>query len=118
MNKVSKTLLAAAMITLPGIVMAHDYSTVTRVHYVQECLHANDDMNIYEGTNKCSCVIDQIAEVFDEPTFQELDAGYTYSNMTADRGKTVRNSTGLSDELKLFEATLLSSYEQCRINVQ
>lgn len=117
MNKAFKTLSAAALVAMPGLLMAHDYATTTRVHYVQECIHANPDMNIYEGTYKCSCVIDQIAEKFDENTFQELNAGYTFGNMVADRGKTVRGSTNLSEELQLFQETLLSAYQHCKLKI-
>jgi hypothetical protein len=117
MNKACKTLLAAALVALPGLAMANDYATTTRVHYVQECIHANSEMNIYEGTYKCSCVIDQIAEKFDENKFQELNAGYTFRNMVADRGRTVRGSPNLSEELVEFQDTLLAAYQQCKLKI-
>lgn len=117
MNKALKTLSAAALVAMPGLVIAHDYATSTRVHYVQECMHANPDMNIYEGTFKCSCVIDQIAEKFEENKFQELNAGYTFSNMVADRGKTVRGSTNLPEELGSFQETLLGAYQHCKLKI-
>lgn len=117
MNKACKTIFAAAVVAIPGFAMATDYATTTRVHYVQECMHANPDMNIYEGTYKCSCVIDEIAKKFDETKFQELNAGYTFSNMVADRGKTVRGSTNLPEELLSFQETLLGAYQQCKLKI-
>jgi len=58
------SLIAASLLMLPGIGMANDFSTVTRVQFVMECIQLNDGkMNLYEATHKCSCVVDKLAEV-------------------------------------------------------
>lgn len=115
MKKAGMTLLAAGMTILPALSMANDFSTVTRVHFVMDCMAANSGMNVYEGTHKCSCVIDKIAEVFTEREFEDVSVGFMYKNLPADRGATFRDDKGVRKGLKLFEATTAEAYKECRI---
>lgn len=116
MKKAGMTLFAAGLAMLPAMAMAdNDFSTVTRVHYVMDCMAANPDMNVYEGTHKCSCVVDKIAEVFTEKEFEDISAGYMYKNLPADRGATFRDDKGIKSGLQLFEETNAKAYEECRI---
>lgn len=115
MKKAGMTLIAAGMAMLPAMASANDFSTVTRVHYVMDCMAANPDMNVYEGTHKCSCVIDKIAEVFTEEEFEDISVGYMYKNLPADRGATFRDDKNIKKGLSLFEETNAKAYKECRI---
>jgi hypothetical protein len=117
MKKAGITMLAAGLAALlPSIAMSNDFSTVTRVHYVLDCMAANEDMNVYEGTHKCSCVVDKLAEVFTEREFEDISVGFRYKNLPADRGATFRDDKQIRSGLDLFEETHAKAYKECRIH--
>ena len=116
MKKASMLLLAAGLVALPGLGVANDFSTVTRVHYVQDCIKLNEGkMNIYETTYKCSCVVDKLAEVFTQSQFEDVNAGFQYRNLPGDRGGMFRDDTDVKDGITLFQETHVAAYESCRI---
>ena len=116
MKKASMSLLAAGLVVLPGLGIANDFSTVTRVHYVQDCIKLNEGkMNIYEATHKCSCVIDKLAEVFTQTQFEDANAGFRFRNLPGDRGGMFRDDSDVADGIKLFQETHVAAYESCRI---
>ena len=114
MNKAS-ILLSIGLISLPTISMANDFPTVTRVQYVLECMEANPKMNVYEGVNKCSCVIDKIAEQFTQREFEEANTGFQLRNMPADRGGVFRDDADVEYGISSFTAVNAKAYESCRI---
>lgn len=109
------SLIAAGLMILPTMAMSNDFSTVTRVHYVNDCMTANEGMNVYEGTHKCSCVVDKIAEVFSEKEFEDISVGFRYKNLPADRGATFRDDKNITSGLKLYDKTIAEAYKECRI---
>jgi hypothetical protein len=110
------SLLVAGMIaTAPSLVFANDFSTITRVHYVQECIGANPKMNLYEATYKCSCVVDKLAEQFTEKQFEEADTGFQMSNMPADRGGMFRDDADVTDGIGRFKQVHAEAYKACKI---
>ena len=113
MKKLSISLFAAAMVSVPGLAAANDFSTLTRVMYVQDCVEANPHMNLYESTNKCSCVIDEISKEYTQLEYEDAAASYKYRNMVADRGRTVRQNT--REAVSKFEVVLQASYESCKM---
>jgi uncharacterized protein (DUF2235 family) len=116
MKKASMSLLTAALVALPGLGVANDFSTVTRVHYVQDCLSLNEGkMNIYEATHKCSCVVDKLAEVFTQTQFEDANAGFQFRNLPGDRGGMFRDDTDVTDGISLFKKVHAEAYETCRI---
>ncbi|WP_438971726.1 hypothetical protein [Methylophaga sp.] len=115
MKIAGKSLIAAGLMILPTLGMTNDFSTVTRVHYVMDCMTANEGMNVYEGTHKCSCVVDKLAEVFTEREFEDISVGFRYKNLPADRGATFRDDKNIQSGLKLYEKTTAEAYKACRI---
>jgi len=116
MKNPSISLLAAGLIMLPGLSFANDFSTVTRVHYVQDCIKLNEGkMNIYEATHKCSCVVDKLAEVFTQTQFEDANAGFQFRNLPGDRGGVFRDDADVTDGISLFKKTHVEAYEACRI---
>ncbi len=116
MKKTSMAILAASLIAASGLSQAHDFKTITRVHFVQDCVKANEStMNIYEATTKCSCVIDKLAEVFTEKQFEELETGYLYRNMPGDRGGEFKDDADVNDYIDLFKKTNAKAYKECRM---
>jgi len=115
MNKAGLTLVVAGLTLLPGLAMSNDFSTVTRVHYVMDCMDNHSGMNVYESVHKCSCVADKIAEVFTEREFEDINAGYMYRNLPADRGATFRDDKQITSGIKLFEKTHAEAYQACNL---
>ena len=116
MKKISMSVLLAGLIALPSLSVANDFSTVARVHYVQDCIVLNQGkMNIYEATHKCSCVVDKLAEVFTLRQFEDANAGFRFSNLPGDRGGVFRDDTDVQDGIALFQETHAAAYKSCRI---
>lgn len=116
MNKVSITLLMAGLLGLPGISSANDFSTVTRVHYVQDCIASNQGkMNVYEATNKCSCVIDKIAESFTQVEFEDANTGFKYRNLAGDKGGMFKDDSDVVDGIDRFIKVHAEAYKSCRM---
>jgi len=116
MKKMSISVLVAGLIALPSVSVANDFSTVVRVHYVQDCMTLNQGkMNVYEATHKCSCVIDKLAEVFTQTQFEDANAGFQFSNLPGDRGGMFRDDTDIKDGIALFKETHAEAYKSCRI---
>ena len=116
MSKNKILLLVAGMVMIPSIGAANDFSTLTRVHYVQDCVMTSSaKMNVYEETHKCSCVIDELAAVFTEVQFENADAGFQYRNLPGDRGAVFRDDTDVTDGISLFKKTHQEAYKTCRM---
>jgi len=115
MRRAGLSLLVAGLVIAPSLVMANDFTTVTRVHYVQECIDANPKMNLYEATYKCSCVIDKIAEEFTQTAFEEANTGFQLRNMPADRGGMFRDDADVTDGIRTFKQVHEDAYKSCKI---
>ena len=116
MKKSSMSLLTTGLIILPMLSVANDFSTVTRVRYVQDCMQINaGKMNVYEGSHKCSCVVDKLAEVFTQDQFEAANAGFQFSNLPGDRGGVFRDDADVQDGISLFKKTHADAYKSCRI---
>ncbi len=116
MNKAGLTLLMTGLLALPGISSANDFTTVTRVQYVQDCIASNQGkMNIYEATNKCSCVIDKLAESFTQVEFEDADTGFQYRNLPGDRGAMFRDDADVVNGISEFQKAHAEAYKSCRM---
>jgi len=115
MKKMGASLLVAGFIALPSIAMANDFSTITRVQYVLDCMDSNPKMNVYEGSNKCSCVIDEVAESFTQREYEDINTGFQMRNLPADRGGVFRDDEGVRAGLRTFEQIHSDAYKNCRI---
>jgi len=86
------------------------------VQYVQDCIASNQGkMNIYEATNKCSCVIDKIAESFTQAQFEDADAGFQFRNLPGDRGAMFRDDADVVDGIASFKKVHADAYKSCRM---
>lgn len=116
MKKVSISLIFAGLMAVPSISSANDYSTVARVHYVQDCIALNEGtMNVYEASHKCSCVVDELAKVFTQIEFEDINTGFRFKNLPGDRGGVFRDDEDISSGIGLFKKTHIDAYETCRI---
>lgn len=110
------SLIAACLLVLPAASMANDFSTVTRVQYVMECIQLNTgEMNIYEATHKCSCVVDKLAVDFTQREFEDANTGFQLRNMPGDRGGVFRDDADVKDGIGLFKKLHVEAYASCRL---
>ena len=67
----------------------HDYPTVARVEFVQECIvgHGGKLENLYQ----CSCAIDRIANTFSYDDFVEASTYAKYSSLAGEGGAQKRH---------------------------
>jgi hypothetical protein len=115
MKLVGTAALVTGLLMSPVMASANDFSTVARVQFVMDCMEAHPNMNVYESVHKCSCVVDEIAKVFTQREFEDLDAGYRYKNLPAERGGTFRDDEQLNTGWKLFKQTHAEAYQSCRM---
>ncbi|NQY25647.1 MAG: hypothetical protein HRT92_00555 [Piscirickettsiaceae bacterium] len=116
MKKAGILLAAAGLSVVSNIAVANDFTTVTRVRYVQDCITFNEGkMNIYESTLKCSCVIDTLAENFTQVEFENVNAGFRYRNIPGDRGGMFKDDIDVQDGIKTFKELHLEAYKSCRM---
>jgi hypothetical protein len=115
MKKAALSMLVAGLSVLPGISLANDFTTVSRVQFVLECVDANPKMNVYESVNKCSCVLDKLAETFTQREYEEANTGFQYRNLPADRGGMFRDDEGVTGGIKSFKEHNAEAYKLCRL---
>lgn len=118
MKKTSLTVLFASMAMLSVAANADDttdFTTATKVQFVNDCMQANTKMNVYEGVHKCSCVIDKLDAAFTQTEFEELNTAYMYRNLPADWGAQFREDKGFKSSLGKFEKVSAAAYKECRI---
>ncbi len=116
MKKAGLLLAAAGLSVVSSIAVANDFTTVSRVRYVQDCIIQNDGkMNVYEATLKCSCVIDKLAEDFTQVEFENANAGFRYRNIPGDRGAMFKDDTDIQDGIKSFKQLHGEAYQSCRM---
>lgn len=118
MKKTSLTALFATITIFSATAMADgkmDFSTVTKVQYVNDCMQANTSLNVYEGVHKCSCVVDKLDEAFTQTEFEDISTAYMYRNLPADRGAQFRDNKELKGGIKKYEEVSAAAYKECRI---
>jgi len=116
MKKIGVSLVAAGLIMSANTSFANDFKTITRVHFVQDCIAANQGkMNAYEATQKCSCVLDKLAEVFTEDEFEGMETGFRYRNLPGDRGGEFKDNADVNDGIALFKKMDAEAYKDCRM---
>jgi hypothetical protein len=115
-KKLGLSTVAAALVLSANTSFANDFSTVARVHFVQDCISLNEGkMNVYEATHKCSCVIDEIAKVFTEKEFEDANAAFRFGNLPGDRGAVFKDDGDVQEGISLFKKTHMEAYKSCRI---
>jgi hypothetical protein len=104
-------LLAAAPLRAqaPG----HDYPTVARIEYVQECINKTGGK---EGSMyQCACAIDRIAEKLTYDEFVEASTYARYSTLPGEGGGIFRDTDEARQKAKLFRTIESDAYKSCNV---
>jgi hypothetical protein len=89
----------------------HDYPTVARVEYVQECItkHGGKLESLYQ----CSCAIDRIANSLSYDEFVEAGTYARYSSLPGEGGGIFRDSDSARQMAKRYRETEAEAYRSC-----
>lgn len=108
-------LLATALLCAAPFALAdspvHDYPTVARVEFVQECIatHGGKLENLYQ----CSCAIDRIANTLSYDEFVEASTYAKYSSLPGEGGGIFRDSDTAKQMAKRYRETEAEAYRSC-----
>jgi hypothetical protein len=89
----------------------HDYPTVARVEFVQECIrqHGGKLENLYQ----CSCAIDRIANALTYDEFVEASTYAKYSSLPGEGGGIFRDSDTAKRMAKRYRDVEAEAYRSC-----
>ena len=89
----------------------HNYPTVARVEFVQECIgkHGGKLENLYQ----CSCAIDRIANTLSYDEFVEASTYAKYSGLPGEGGGIFRDSDQARAMAKRYRETEAEAYRSC-----
>jgi hypothetical protein len=108
-------LLATAWLCATPIAIAdspvHDYPTVARVEFVQDCIarHGGKLENLYQ----CSCAIDRIANSLSYDEFVEASTYAKYASLPGEGGGIFRDSDTAKQMAKRYRETQAEAYRSC-----
>jgi hypothetical protein len=94
----------------------HDYPTITRVEYVQECIERSGGIiaNVY----KCSCAIDWLARKLTYDQFVEAQTFAKYSTLPGEGGGLFRDSDEAKEKAKLFRGLETEAWKSCGLSLR
>jgi hypothetical protein len=95
---------------------AHDYPTVDRVLYVQECMRAHPGPH-YEMVNKCSCTLDALARDVPFDDFVAMSTATNANSIGGERGNTIRDTEVLQVQIKRYRELQAKAKAGCFIGM-
>jgi len=110
-------LAAVCASLLPAAARAHDYPTVDRVTYVQACMRDHPG-SYYEMVNKCSCVIDRIAQDVPYDDYVTMSTATNANSIGGERGSYIRDVDALQQQIRKFRALQTQAMKSCMINLE
>ena len=118
-NRLNRHLAAllAALALAPAAALAHDYPTLDRVRYVQECM-AEHPGPAFEMTSKCVCVVDALAQQVTLDEFVNMATALKASTIGGERGGYIRESSGLQADVKRWRELQRKVKSGCFINTE
>lgn len=104
-------LLAAAPLRAdaPG----HDYPTIARIEYVQECVNRTGGKQ--GAMYQCACAIDRIAEKLTYDEFVEASTYARYATLPGEGGGIFRDTDEAKQKAKLFRTIESDAYKACNV---
>jgi hypothetical protein len=92
---------------------SHDYPTIARIEYVQECMNrAGAQQNtMYQ----CACAIDRIAEKLTYEEFVEASTFAKYATLPGEGGGIFRDTDEAKQKAKLFRTIEGDAYRACNV---
>jgi hypothetical protein len=92
---------------------AHNYPTIARIEYVQECVNRAGGR---QGTMyQCACAIDRIAEKLTYEEFVETSTYAKYSTLPGEGGGIFRDTDEARQKARLFRTIESDAYQACNV---
>ena len=107
-----RTLAAVAIAASAGAAHAHDYPTSERVIYVEACMRDHPGAH-YEMLNKCSCVLDAIAQAVPYDDYVEMSTAANANSIGGERGSYIRDVPMLQEQIKKYKALQTQAQKSC-----
>jgi hypothetical protein len=107
-------LALAAFAASAGAAQAHDYPTAERVVYVEACMRDHPGAH-YEMLNKCSCMLDAIAQSLSYDDYVEMSTAANANSIGGERGSYIRDVPMLQDQIKRFKGLQAQAQKSCFI---
>ncbi len=111
---VRRSLVAAAIAAVAGAAQAHDYPTSERVIYVEACIRDHPGGH-YEMLNKCSCMLDAIAQSVPYDDYVEMSTATSANSIGGERGSYIRDVPMLQEQIKKYKALQVQAQKSCFI---
>jgi hypothetical protein len=94
-----------------GQPLAHEYPTIARVEYVNDCVarHGGKLANLYQ----CACAIDRIANALSYDEFVESSTFAKYATLPGEGGGIFRDSDGAKQAAKRFRDLQADALRTC-----
>ena len=93
---------------------AHDYPTAERVVYVEACMRDHPGAH-YEMLNKCSCMLDAIAQSVPYDDYVEMSTATNANSIGGERGSYIRDVPMLQEQIKKYKALQAQAQKSCFI---
>jgi hypothetical protein len=94
-----------------GAVPAHDYPTLARVEYVNQCIEKNGGK--LAALYQCSCAIDRIADAMSYDDFVEASTFAKYATLPGEGGGIFRDSDHARQMTKSFRELEAGALHAC-----
>ena len=107
-------LAGVAIATTAGAAQAHDYPTSERVIYVEACMRDHPGGH-YEMLNKCSCMLDAIAQGLPYDDYVEMSTAANANSIGGERGSYIRDVPMLQEQIKKYKALQAQAQKSCFI---
>jgi len=106
--------LAAAAAAQAQASTSHDFPTLERVLFVQECMQIHPGPG-YEMSSKCSCLLDTLASQLSHEEFISMVTLGKASSMAGERGGSIRDAPDLASQLQRYRALQTQGEKACFI---
>jgi len=93
----------------------HDYPTIARIEYVQECVNRTGGKQ--GAMYQCACAIDRIAEKLTYDEFVEASTYARYSTLPGEAGGIFRDTDEAKKKAKLFRTVEADAYRACNLKM-
>ena len=107
-------LLAFTLLAAPLASQAHDYPTVDRVLYVQECMRNHPGPH-YEMVNKCACALDKVATELPFDDYVTMSTAANATTIGGERGSYIRDTESLQVLIRKYRALQTQVKKACFI---
>lgn len=110
--KASQSMFVLAMVIFAPLCRANDFPTAGRVEFVLDCMrdHAGER---FELLNKCSCVIDRLAEKYKYDDFVEAQTMAKAVSIAGERGSTMRDNEDAQNAARRYRADVGDDARAC-----